>query len=141
MCAIHFDYDAHDIRLELRRANVDYAAALLPIVCRTHAEHCAFEIDHHSVGRLERKIIDFNGRIDADHDLSAASSRYYAHRPYCRGVRGLIACNHSPRADCCGLKTSGSRYKRESGAGRQELPHCVLTLVESTTIASDSWRL
>jgi len=130
MRCIHLDYDANNIRLELRSANVRNSTAHLSIVTRAASENRSFQIDDYAIWRLEREVINVNRRIDTDHDLGPAGCRDDAHRPDCRGVRGFNAC-------CC----ARCRNYQERGARRQELPHCVLTLVESITIASDSCRL
>jgi hypothetical protein len=79
VCTVHLDYDAHDIRLELRSANVDHAAASLPVIARLHYENGASQIDHDSVRRLEHEVIDLYRCIDTDHDLGPAGCRNNTH--------------------------------------------------------------
>jgi hypothetical protein len=60
VCGIELDDYSHHVRLELRSANVGDPASRNAIIARCHAEHCAFQVDDYSIGRLEGEIVDID---------------------------------------------------------------------------------
>src|SRR6478672_9305056 len=138
--SVELNDDANDVRLEHRRAHVGDATASDVIVLRCFSECRAFQIDDDAIRGLEREVVDFDRWVDADNDLCSASRRHYADGLNGRSGRDYFGfCVAFCSKSCC-LDCAGCGYERESGKSRQELPHCVLTLVESF-IATDSWRL
>src|SRR3989337_2644090 len=127
MRRVELDDDSHRGRVELGGADIGHATSRLPVVPRRHAEDRALEIHYHPVRGLEREVVYVDRRVYADDDLGATRRWNNADRPDGRCVQILMASRRAPD-------------ERESGASRQELPHCVLTLVESE-MASDSCRL